>query len=246
MKYKILFALLVTLVISCQNDKNSKVSNAVDSKELLMLADSLELKQSEYNDLIDSVNTLNRKSDLFYRKIHIQKQQIDELSNENALLSKENRNLSEKTKKPVVSKQEKAIQNMVFKMHKSWANLVKSKDPNEVIQFFNPKYLVSRISIDSDDKASVARFSHEDFKEYIEETIIAVDGLSVEFADVDFLDIEIKENTYFNVAYKCVMGTYKDDRLQETNSILVTITGKNIEGTWGISSYSWVNFKYGK
>ena len=246
MKSKIIFFALMILIISCENKKSSSSSDEnVDSTELLKLADSLELKQSEYDDLIDSVNTLNRKSDLFYRKIHIQKKEIDRLKDENKIFADVISKLEKKEEKAVLSKQEKAIQNLVFKMHSSWANLVKSKDPNDVLQYFNDKYLVSRISIDKNDSASVSRFSHDDFKDYIEDTILAEKGLSVEFADVDFLDIEIKDDAYFNVAYKCVMGTYKNDRLETTNSLLVTITGKNIEGTWGISSYSWVNFSYG-
>jgi hypothetical protein len=53
----------------------------------------------------------------------------------------------------------------------------------------------------------------------LEEKIIAVAG-------VDFLDIDIKTILVFNIVYKCLMGTYKNDYLLETNSLLAIITGK--------------------
>ncbi|WP_152285629.1 hypothetical protein [Flavicella marina] len=242
---KIKIVCLLVLFVGFASCKDAKTAN-IEHKELLVLADSLELKQNEYDDLIDSVNTLNKKSDLFYRKIHIQKKEIDRLRSRNKILSDENKRLTDQNKKAPISKAEKAIQNMVFKMHDAWASIAKSKDPKEVLVFFNKKYLINRITIEADDTASVARFSQDDYEEYIRESILSIDGFSVEFADVDFLDIEIKDDAYFNVAYKCVMGSYVNDRLHETNSLLVTITGKNIDGEWGISSYSWVNFKYGE
>lgn len=246
MKYCIYFLSIVLSVVSCKPKTKKKEAQQVAQKEFLQLADTLELDQSEYEDLLDSVHRLQKKQDLFYRKIHIQKKEIAKLQNENTVLKQEIQKLSKKEANPVLSVAEKAVQKMVFDMHDAWANLAKNKKTDGLMSYFHDQYLVSRISIEADDSASVSRFSHEDFGEYLEETIISVDGLSVEFENVKFLDIEIKDNSYFNVAYKCVMGTYKDDRLQQTNSLMVTITGKNIEGKWGISSYSWVNFVYEK
>jgi hypothetical protein len=243
MKTRVFSLLVVLLLVSCQNKKDR---NLVTAEVLLKLADTLELKQAEYDDLIDSVNTINKKSDIFYRKIHLLKKKLTALENENRLLIKENNEFLKKTIIPDVNKEERAIQGLVFKMHESWANLVHTGDVKEVLQYFHENLLVSKVSINTDDTASVSSLSRQDFKTYLEETIVNNRGTSIEFADVDFLDIEIKDTIYFNVTYKCLMGSYKNDRLEDTNSLLVTITGKKIDSFWGIASYSWVNFKYGK
>jgi len=244
MKTKILCLLIVLILVSCESSKNKKNTKKIVQSELLYLADLLELKEYEYEDLIDSVNSLNKKTDLFYRKIHIQKKEIDRLRNENAIFIDEY-NMITKKAKPVLTEQQKALQFMVLKMHDAWADLAKTKNTKPLLNFFNTQYIVSRVSVDTDDTASVLRFTNEDFDDYLKENIIEQEGLSIEFADVNFLDIEVKDNSYFNIVYKCTMGTYRNDRLQGINSILVTITGENIKDVWGISSYSWVNFKYG-
>ena len=237
--------LVFAFVMSCAKKEIAPKPITFEETEMINLADSLELKEAQYSDLIDSINTLQTRSDLFFRKIHIQDREIDALSSQLKLVAKENKRLVGKTKKPPLSKEEKGVQNMVFKMHKAWVELAETKNTKVLMNYFNPHFLVSRITINADDTAGVSQFSHDDFEEYLQRSIVEEEGLSVEFDAVDFLDIKIRKNSYFNVAYTCDMGTYKNDRLQETSAILVTITGKNIDGRWGISSYSWVSFKEG-
>ena len=150
-----------------------------------------------------------------------------------------NQVLNKNCEKPALTDAEIGIQKMVFKMHDSWNYLPKTKNSDEILQYFNPKFVVSRVSIESDDIAQVTRHSHENFKD-----IIKKKDFSYEFGNVDFLDIEIKGNTYFNVAYKCELRAYQGGELYETSSLLVTITGKNVDDKWGIASFSWVSFKY--
>lgn len=243
MKSNLLFLASITvLLFSCQPGKEQP--KALDPVEIAQLADTLNLEENQYADLLGNKNNEQTKRDLFFRKIHLQKRAIDSLTTQNLGLAKENGILNKANEKPALTRQERGIQNMVHHMHKSWIALAKNQDPQEILKYFNDKYLISRITINDDNTASVSRFSHEDFQEYIEKEILGEEGLAVEFSDVNFLDIEIKDNSYFNIAYKCMMGAYKGDRLIETNSLLVSITGKNIDGKWGISSYSWVNFKY--
>lgn len=249
MKLKFTALLIVSLsVFSCVKKEAPVVevkNNTIDSLDMVKFADSLNLRESQYTDLIDSINTLQTKSDLFYRKIHIQDKEISQLSSQLRLLEKENQVLKGKNKKPKISKAERSLQNMVFKMHEAWIQLTKEKDTEVLMKYFNPHFLISRIAINADDTANVSQFSHDDFGKYLETNILDKDGISIEFDDVEFLDIQTRNNTYFNVAYRCSMGTYKNDKLLETSATLVTITGKNIEGEWGISSYSWVSFKEG-
>lgn len=250
MKLRIITLTVVAFAIfSCVKKEPTEKApeiKTIDSLDMVKFADSLELKESQYTDLIDSINTLQTKSDLFYRKIHIQDKEISKLKTEARILAKENGILKGKNKKPKLSKEEKALQGMVFKMHESWIELAKNKDTNALLKYFNPKFLISRIVINADDTANVSQLSHEDFEKYLKSNIIDKEGYSIEFDDVEFLDIQIRKGSYFNVAYKCQMGFYLNDKLLETSSTLVTITGKNIEGKWGISSYSWVSFKEGK
>jgi len=235
--------------IKTQEEKNNESVKTVyvsNNDELVALADSLNLEEEKYSELLDKKHEGDKKTDLYYLKIHDQQSELDSLNSIINGLTVVNQVLNENYKEPAFSDEENAIQKMVFMMHDSWKSLPKTKNAEEILQYFNPKFMVSRISVEADNTAQASRYTHEDFKSYIKNEVIKKKGLSFEFGNVAFLDIEIKEHAYFNVAYKCILRTYQDHKLLETNSLLVTITGKNIEEKWGIASYSWVAFKYRK
>ena len=245
-------------IASCQqetdNSKNNihkinnteEVTQETDNEALIALADSLDLERSKYEDLLDEKKKGDKKTDLYYRKIHSLQSENDSLTSVINGLQVVNEALNKEFEEPPLSKDEKAIQNMVHQMHASWKNLMSNKDPNEILKYFTPKFSVSRIAVETDNTAQISRFSHVDFRSYLKGEVIGEKGLSYEFGNVHFLSTEIKEDTYFNVAYKCNMRTYKNHKVLEKNSLQVTITGKKVNGIWRIASYSWVAFKYRK
>ena len=70
--------------------------------------------------------------------------------------------------------------------------------------------MTNQIDIDVENQGHVAGYTHEDYKLYLEE-IASRKRFSVEFGDVSFLDIEVKDREFFNVAYKCLLRTYNKD-----------------------------------
>ena len=248
---------LIALISGCSDNSEQPVVVSTPEKEVVVvekevvvtddeglkaLADSLDLSEEKYSDLLNEKSKIDKKTELYYRKIHEQQSDIDSLMNLVNGLTVVNEILNDKHEEPALTKSEVAIQKMVYAMHDSWKQLPETKDENEVLKFFHPQFAVSRISIESDNSARLERYSHEDFKHFIQDEIIKKKGVAYEFGNVDFLDIEIRNEKYFNVAYKCIVRTYQNDRVFETSSLLVNITGKNDGGKWGIASYSWVGF----
>ena len=248
---------LVVALTACQNEQKEASINTEESApteviiinnddELIALADSLNLEEEKYADLLEAKTKEDKKVSLYYRKIHLQQSELDSLNSIINGLTVVNQVLNEKYEKPALSYGEKAIQKIVFDMHLAWKNLPKTKDANDILQYFQPKYVVNRVAIETDNSTNIKNYTQADFEKFIKNEVIKKEGLSFEFGNVEFLDIQIKGNKFFNVAYKCILRTYINDKLQDTNSLLVTATGENNDGKWGLASYSWVSFKYKK
>ena len=146
-------------------------------------------------------------------------------------------------KVPAPDSDQQAIRKMVTDMHVSWKELPERKDPQQILNYFLPEFMTNQIEIDVDNQGHVAGYTHEDYINFLEE-IVSRKRFSVEFGDVSFLDIEVKDHEIFNVAYKCLMRSYKKDELTDTSSVIVTITGRKTEGEWKIANYSVVVFSY--
>jgi len=149
----------------------------------------------------------------------------------------------EPRKEPIISNEEKEIREMIESMNNSWQKLFETKDENEILQYFAPAYLINQVSIYHDDSGNIQSYTHEEFPKYLK-NIIKRKGYKYEFSNVRFLDIEIKNNTYFNTVYKCQLVEISDKNKKITSSIIITVTGKRMENRWKIGNYSWVNFEY--
>jgi uncharacterized protein (DUF1499 family) len=218
-----------------------------DSSEsqLMKFADSLELTKSEYQDLLKENTSKDIRLKMMYRKLHILQKENDSLRSEiNQVLNERKKTKSVQTDKTyMLSESEKGIQALVHDMNASWRNISKTKRPKNILKYYMPKFIVQRIAIETDDEATVAIYTNEDFAKYIRE-VAREKGLSLEYGDIEFYDIEIKNDIYFKVAYKCELRVYRKDKLERKNSMLITIAGRHIENQWKIASYSEVSFKY--
>ena len=230
-----------------QNNPIEKQSLNQDSIniQLSKFADSLELKISEYQDLLEENAKQDIRMEMMYRKLHILQNENDSLRYEIDQLNEEKKILNKPTEadEVVISDSEKGIRGLVHDMNASWRTISKTKKPKNILKYFLPKFIVHRIAIETDNEATVAIYTNDDFAEYIRE-VARHKGHTLEYGDVKFYDIEIKNDVYFKVAYKCELRIYDGDKLESKNSMLITIAGKHIEDQWKIASYSEVSFKY--
>ena len=174
-------------------------------------------------------------------KVHLQQSDIDSLQTIINKLDQQVANIS--VRAPAPGEDEKAIRKMVLNMHTSWKGLVNTGEPQEILQYFMPMFMANRINIGTANKGRVAAYTDLDYLKFLEE-IIAREDFGVEFGDVTFLDIAIKDREFFNVAYKCRLREYKKHVLFETSIVMVTITGRKINDNWKIANYSVVSFEY--
>ncbi len=199
------------------------------------------IKERELSGLKTKNAELVRQSMLQQSKIHLQQTSIDSLKT--VINSLEQQMAGSGHKVLSQGSDQQAIRQMVANMHVSWKELPERKDPQQILNYFLPNFMTNQINIDVDNKGHVASYTHEDYIQYLEE-IVSRKKFSVEFGDVTYLDIEVKDREFFNVAYKCLLRSYKKDELTNTSSILVTVTGRKTDGEWKIANFSMVAFSY--
>lgn len=251
---KLLFTIIaVFLLVSCNTKQPKDPIITVDhntsesllknnEEELKALSQSLELSEEEYQDLLVKNEKTISKNQFYYRKIHLLQSELDSLQSVNNVLNSRLDDLIS-TPAPSISPYEQNLVSMVHRMHADWKSLPKEKDIDAILQYFLPEFMVSQVAIDATNKGHLANYNKDEYTKHLK-SITNQKGYSYEFGNVHFLDIEIKEQEFFNIAYKCSMRRYKDDQRMNTNSILVTMTGKKVDGEWKIAHYSLVNFQY--
>jgi len=259
-KYFFISFFLFFLLNSCnqganevKNDSQEEIINdsteVQDSIEMQMkaLADSLDMVGSSYDDLMKSKKGTDYRNSLYLRKIHLLESENDSLKTQLNILRKDLEALansrSSEEPKSVLNKSQKDVQNMILAMNSSWVRMYQTRKPKEVLKYFLPRFLVSRISVEIDNTANAAMYQPNDFAKFLKD-LNNKNDLVLEFADVNFYHIEVKSGTYFNAAYKCKLKIYKGDKLQYDNSVLVTMTGRKLGKKWKIATLSWVGFKY--
>jgi hypothetical protein len=199
------------------------------------------IKERELSGLKTKNAELVRQSMLLQSEIHLQQTSIDSL---NSTINQLEQQLAKSSPGgEEISADEIALRKLVMDMHDSWKELVKAKDPQVILDYFLPRFMANQIDIDSQNKGHVAAFTELDYKNFLDE-ITSRKRFSVEFGNVKFLDVTIKDGEFFNVAYKCRMREYKKDLLTETSTVMVTLTGRKITDQWKIANYSVVSFEY--
>jgi hypothetical protein len=199
------------------------------------------IKERELDELKTKNAELVRQSMSLQSEIHLQQTAIDSL---NTVINElEQKLASGSTHTRELSADEKELRQLVHNMHTSWKDLVTSRDPQVILDYFLPRFMANQIDIDSQNKGHVAAYTELDYKNFLDE-ITSRRRYSVEFGDVDFLDVTVKDGEFFNVAYKCRMREYKKDVLAETSTVMVTMTGRKLPDTWKIANFSVVSFEY--
>ena len=135
------------------------------------------------------------------------------------------------------------INSLIIDLLKSWDNLPNTGDTKNITKFFAKKYRCNRISIDHDNTAQISWHTEKDFNDYLE-SITSKKEWTYKTTNIQFLDTEIKDNLYFNTAFKYSLDTYDGDNLIDKSNFTVTITGKRVNNKFKIVIYSWVRFSY--
>jgi len=199
------------------------------------------VKEEELSDLKTKNAELVRQSMALQSEIHLQQTDIDSLMTVINGLEQQLKRSNNSTME--LSADERALRQLVSDMHISWKELVNTKDPQLILDYFLPRFMANQIDIDTQNKGHVAAYTELDYNNFLDE-ITSRRRYSVEFGDVTFLDVTVKDREFFNVAYKCRMREYKDDVLAETSEVMVTITGRKITDSWKIANFSVVSFEY--
>lgn len=209
---------ILCTLLSCNQDSNERELEQVKKNytEQLMLGTQYQIEIHQQHIRIDSLKSVIN---------HLEQQLLQ---------------AGPKTR--VLSREEKEIRQMVHQMHKSWIDLVNNKNPQEILQYFFPSYIVNQVDINTNSQGRVVAYSEQSYPDFLEEIINRKD-FSVSFGDVSFLDAEVKDGEFFNIAYKCHMKQYRKGLLRESSKVMVTITGRKITDSWKIGSYSVVTFE---
>ncbi|WP_289053487.1 hypothetical protein [Carboxylicivirga marina] len=138
---------------------------------------------------------------------------------------------------------EMEIKELVHKLHKSWQKFAINTEEEEILQYFTPMFVVSQVAVYTEDKGKIMAYTNKEFRKFLK-SFKKAEKISIEFSDIDFLDIEVKNHKYFNTVYKCILSQKDHNGELHTSSAIITITGRRISDEWKIGNYSWVNFEY--
>jgi hypothetical protein len=139
------------------------------------------------------------------------------------------------------SADEKAIEALVQKLHQGWTNMCQSKNTNDLLQYFLPRYTAGAVRINTENVPSVKRSNDSNFEEHLGELVLSPD-LSLTFGQTRFLYTEVKGN-YFVTSYRTRIRVYEKNKEVHTSSIVNLLAGENRDG-WKVGSYNWVTFNY--
>ena len=203
------------------------------------------MSESKYEDLVKNKQGADYRNEIYLRKLHLLEFENDSLKTQLNVLKQEIQEKHGFSTSPKVnlSQDQKEIQTMILAMNNSWVKMHETRKPKEILKYFLPRFLVSQISVEIDNSANAAMYNPENFRVFLQD-INSQHEIALEFGDVDFYDIEVKSERYFNAAFKCKLKVYKKDILIHNNSALVTISGRRVSKKWKIATYSWIGFKY--
>ncbi len=211
-------AFLFLMLLSCE-DNTEKIE--------MLNSENLELKESYQAQLLET-RVVTKKADSLQSIIYNLQNQVNKLAG-NAPSNKAS------------DKDEKAIEGLVNNIHKGWEQMIKSKDTNELLKYFLPKYTTSTVRINTENIPAVKRSNDSNFKEHLEELISAND-VSVTFGQTKFFYTEVKGN-FFVTNFRTRIRIYQNNKQVSTSSIITQLAGENKDG-WKVGSYNWVNFNY--
>lgn len=139
------------------------------------------------------------------------------------------------------SEDEKAIESLVNSLHQGWTTMAKTKNTNELLQYFLPKYTAGAVRVNTENIPSVKRSNDANFEEHLQE-LLAAEDIAVSFGQTKFLYTEVKGN-FFATSYRTRIRVYQKNKEVHTSSLVTLLAGEKKDG-WKVGSYNWVTFNY--
>ncbi len=210
----LLFFLIV--FVGCE-DKGGPIETA--------LKENAELKENYQTQLLETRQAV-KEADSLKTIVYKLQDQVDKLA-------------KEVPKAP--NKDEKAIEALVNKLHHGWTSMLTTKNTNDILQYFLPKYTTNTVRINTENIPSVQRSNNTNFEDHLRE-LISANNLSISFGQTHFLNTEVKGDV-FVTTYKTQLRVYDNNKQVYTTSLVTLLSGANRDG-WKVGNYSWVTLQY--
>jgi hypothetical protein len=136
---------------------------------------------------------------------------------------------------------EEAVETLVHNLHQGWTSMFKTKNTDDILKYFLPKYTASAVRINTENVPQVRRKNDHDFEQWLNELLAARD-ISLSFGETKFLYTEVKGNV-FVTSYRTTLRVYENNQQRHTSSILVQVAGQAGDA-WKVGQYNWVSFNY--
>jgi len=212
------FLFLLITFFGCE-DKGGPIETA--------LKENVELKESYQVQLLETRQAV-KEADSLKTVVYKLQDQVKELAGKVPATEAPN-------------KDEEAIKALVNKVHKGWASMVTTKNTNDLLQYFLPKYTTNAVRINTENIPSVQRSNNTNFEDHLRE-LMSANNISISFGQTHFLSTEVKGDI-FVTTYKTQMRVYNNNKQVYTTSLVTLLSGANRDG-WKIGNYSWVNLNY--
>ncbi len=137
--------------------------------------------------------------------------------------------------------EEEAVETLVMSLHRGWTSMFKSKNTDDLLKYFLPKYTASAVRIDTENVPRVRRKNDQNFEQWLDE-LLAANDISLSFGETKFLYTEVKGNV-FVTSYRTTLRVYEKNQERHTSSILVQVAGQAGDA-WKVGQYNWVSFNY--
>jgi cell division protein FtsB len=211
------FAVMLLAFFGCENK----------SKEIEALTQENTDLKADYENQLLKTKKLTREVDSLKTVIYDLQSQVEKLS--------------ATTKSEALSPEEKAVHQLVMNIHRGWEKMFETKDTNELLKYFLPKYTTNALRINTENIPSVQRSNDANFEDHLR-NLIDAGNVSVSFGETKFLYTEIKGNI-FVTSYRTKLRVYQDNKEVYTSSLITLLAGANKDG-WKVGNYSWVNLNY--
>jgi hypothetical protein len=207
-----------SIVLSCSQD----------NEQLDVLQAEISQLNTTYQEQLVETRQAVTRADSLQTLVHDMQQEITELKGDAPVYK-------------ASQADEAAIENLVNNLHQGWSSMFKSKNTDDVLQYFLPEYTASAVRIDSENVPRVRRKNDHNFEQWLNELITAND-VSLSFGETRFLYTEVRGDV-FVTSYRTTLRVYEGNQQKFTNSLVVQLAGERKDG-WKAGHYNWVSFNY--
>lgn len=214
-----ILAILLALFVWFWSDEKKSAQSL--SNRLAEVRDSLKFTHTDLEMVNNNYDFLKREKDSLFTLLQ---SNVDKVKPSSAQYSPE----------------EKAIHQLIFKVHNGWEDLFVKKDAEHFLSMFMPKFTTNEVTIDTKNMPHVERHNDKDFKEHIT-TLANTADLRIDFGDTRFLSTFIKDNI-FTTTYQTRLEVKDKYKTVQASNIICYVSGEKYQGEWKIGNYNWTRY----